>query len=75
MIPDLLKHAAPLREIRLRGMDERHLLDDSGARYEVTVWARPTALGWEGWYKREFVTTDPKTIWLRGLWEETTIQR
>lgn len=71
-IPALLSHAAPLRSIRLRGCEHYHIDDETGERYEVTVWARSTPDGWEGWYRRESMTIDPKITWLKGVWEEVT---
>jgi hypothetical protein len=69
-IPALLRKAAPLRSIRLRGLEHYHVDDETGKRYEVTVWARETADGWQGWHYKEFMEQSPITEWLRSMWEE-----
>lgn len=67
---ELLKHRPPLRAVRLRGLQHYHLDDETGERYEMTVWARPCSDGWTGWYRKESVTLDPEITWLSDMWEE-----
>ncbi len=69
-IPELLKHRAPLREVRLRGKAHYHVDDDTGEMFEKVVWARPVKGGWQGWPYREHMSTMLETFWDEGLWEE-----
>lgn len=70
-IPSFLDHPEPYREIRLRGLEDHHLLDeDTGERYERVVWGRPCSEGWTGWHYREHMTTAVRVIWPAGAWEE-----
>lgn len=68
--PSFLDHPEPYRAIRLRGLAEYQIDDDTGERYERDVWARPCPEGWTGWHSRNHMATQPRTVWPSGLWEE-----
>lgn len=69
--PNILGDTVAYHEIRLRSLFYEIDPDDpEDDDYVITIWGRPDADGWFGWYKKEFVKSQPPTLWLRGVYEQ-----